>query len=73
MDDYFAYKLFMKHEGKKPPVLCNKSFVFHESSASMNRLSGEIRNNNNLDKFKDATGMDIMYFRSQIGCGREIK
>lgn len=73
MDDYFAYKLVIKHEGKKPPVLCNKSFVFHESSASMHRLPNEIRNNNNLDKFKEATEMDMMNFRSQIQCGRGIK
>lgn len=74
MDDFFAYKLLVKYESKKPPVSCNKSFVFHESSASMHRLSDKIRNNkNNVNEFIKQTGLSISDFRGKLGCGREIK
>jgi GT2 family glycosyltransferase len=63
-DDYFPFRLKKLNCDYK--FLCSKkSFVYHESSATMKKLDQNIRNQNNSEKFLEKTSKSIYQFRQE--------
>ena len=71
-DDMFAIQLYKLHNQNFKFIGSKKSFVFHESSASMKRLSPEIRSQSNTDKIIKKSGIDIHTFKQMISCFNKI-
>jgi GT2 family glycosyltransferase len=71
-DDMYAHELWSLHNKDFLHICSNKSFVFHASSATMKRLSPEIRSNNNFDSFNKKTGMSIFKFREKVKFAHSI-
>lgn len=71
-DDMFAYNLWKLHGFNFKHICSNTSFVFHASSASMKKLSQELKDENNLENFRSKTGISIQEFRQKINLGSYV-
>ena len=65
-DDMFPYMLSSLHKGNFKFIQSNRSFVFHASSATMGRMSEELKNQDGWGKFEEKTGVTVPEFRQSI-------
>ena len=72
-DDMFAFKLWQLHNFNFRHICSEKSFVFHASSATMKKLSPELKNQNNFNNFALQAGISIPQFHSLINIGKHVQ
>lgn len=62
-DDYFSYRLWTAHDQKFKFIVNGKSFVYHQISATTNRLDKNVKHFNAHEGFVKFTGMNAEYFK----------